>query len=140
MRGSLRSVAVVRRSRERARESEKHSLPGPHVQTGIRASKCGAHARLATVNSRSPRRARAPSATARLLAAGIALALAPCAHAAWTTYGGNAQHTALSTVATQPLQRIHWQAAVDLKPQYVSNDLFIHYGSPLVTAGNTVLF
>src|SRR3989442_1376869 len=140
MRGSLRSVAVARGSRGRARESGKHSLPDRHVQIGIRASRRGVHARLAPVNSCSPRRARALSATARLLAAGLALAVAPRAHAAWTTYAGNAQHTALSTVATQPLQRIHWQAEVDLKPQYVGNDLFIHYGSPLVTAGNTVLF
>ena len=77
---------------------------------------------------------------AGLLAATLVLAAAPRARAAWTTYGGNAQHTALSTVATQPLQMIHWQTPVDLNPQYSGTTLYIHYGSPLVTAGNTVLF
>ena len=34
---------------------------------------------------------------------------------------------------------IHWQTPVDLDPQYNGNDLLIHYGSPLVTAANTVI-
>ncbi len=79
-------------------------------------------------------------AAAQVLAGVLVLAAAPASHAAWTTYAGNAQHTALSTVATQPLQQIHWQAPVDLQPQYNGNDLLIHYGSPLVTDGNTVVF
>jgi hypothetical protein len=79
-------------------------------------------------------------AGAGLLATALALGLAPSVHAAWTTYAGNAQHTALSAVPTQPLQQIHWQAPVDLQPQYSGNDLLIHYGSPLVTDGNTVVF
>ena len=58
----------------------------------------------------------------------------------WSSYGGNAQHTAVSRVRAQDLSRIHWQTPVDLAPQYSSNDdLLIHYGSPLITAGNTVL-
>jgi hypothetical protein len=59
--------------------------------------------------------------------------------AAWASYGGNAQHTALATVPTQPLERIVWQTPVDLNPQYSGTTLFIHYGSPLITEGNTVL-
>ena len=92
------------------------------------------------MNPSLPRRARARSAAARLLAAGLVLAAAPRAHAAWTTYAGNAQHTALSTAATQPLQKIHWQTPVDLQPQYSGTVLYIYYGSPVVTDGNTVLF
>jgi len=58
----------------------------------------------------------------------------------WSSYAGNAQHTAQSRVASDPLNRIHWQTPVDLAPQYsVTGELFIHYGSPLVTAGNTVI-
>src|SRR5436190_13293382 len=64
---------------------------------------------------------------------------APCAQAAWSMHAGNAQHTALSTVPAQPLQRIHWQMPVDLNPQYSGEVLFIHYGSPLITEGNTVI-
>ncbi|MFL5241324.1 MAG: fibronectin type III domain-containing protein [Gemmataceae bacterium] len=57
----------------------------------------------------------------------------------WSSYAGNAQHTATSTTASQSLDAIHWQTAVDLNPQYSGNDLLIHYGSPLVTAANTVI-
>ena len=74
-----------------------------------------------------------PAALACLLVA------APPAAAAWFMHAGNAQHTALSTVPTQPLERIHWQTPVDLNPQYSGTTLFIHYGSPLVTEGNTVI-
>src|SRR5262245_45472666 len=59
--------------------------------------------------------------------------------ATWSNYAGDSQHTAVSTVASQPLQAIRWQTAVDLNPQYSGNDLLIHYGSPLVTANNTVI-
>src|SRR5689334_15386274 len=74
-----------------------------------------------------------------LLLAAATLLAAPCARAAWSMHGGNAQHTALSTVPSQALQGIHWQMPVDLNPQYSGDVLFIHYGSPLVTEGNTVI-
>jgi autotransporter-associated beta strand protein len=57
----------------------------------------------------------------------------------WNGYAGNPQHTAVSSVASQALQTIHWETPVDLNPQYSGNDLFIHYGSPLVTNANTVI-
>lgn len=57
----------------------------------------------------------------------------------WGMYGGNPQHTAISSVASQPLQSIVWQTPVDLNPQYSGDDLLIHYGSPIVTQANTVL-
>jgi hypothetical protein len=57
----------------------------------------------------------------------------------WAGFAENAQHTALSTVASQPLQSIHWQTPVDLDPQYVGGELFIHYGEPIATAANTVI-
>jgi hypothetical protein len=57
----------------------------------------------------------------------------------WGSYGHDAQHTGVADVRSQPLWGIHWRAPVDLFPQYVGNDLFIHYGSPLVTAANTVI-
>ena len=55
----------------------------------------------------------------------------------WQTYGRNAQHTALSSVATQPLEVIRWSTPVDLAPP--DGTILIHYGSPLVTPGNTVI-
>jgi hypothetical protein len=64
----------------------------------------------------------------------------PVTGAAWASYGGDAQHSALASVQTQALNRIVWQAPVDVAPQYSSQGyLLVHYGSPLITAKNTVL-
>ena len=57
----------------------------------------------------------------------------------WFTHGRNFQHTASSSVPSQLLRRIHWQSQVDLHPEFTSGELFIHYGSPLVTPSNTVI-
>jgi hypothetical protein len=58
----------------------------------------------------------------------------------WAGYAGDGQHTALSSVASQPLQSIHWQTPVDLNPQFTpTGELLIHYGSPLITQNNTVI-
>ncbi len=59
---------------------------------------------------------------------------------AWFGYGRDAQHTALSAVASQDLARIAWTTPVDLAPQYTpSGALLTHYGSPVVTTRNTVV-
>jgi hypothetical protein len=52
-------------------------------------------------------------------------------------FGGNAQHTALSTTPAQSLQAIHWFTPVDLQPN--PNLFDIHYESPVITANNTVI-
>jgi len=57
----------------------------------------------------------------------------------WSGYGHDAQHTALSTVGAQALNGIHWSTPLDMNPQLASGELLIHYGSPAVTAANTVL-
>ncbi len=57
----------------------------------------------------------------------------------WAGYGHDAQHTAISPTAAQPLNGIHWSTPVDLNPTATSGDLYIHYGSAAVTAANTVL-
>jgi hypothetical protein len=58
---------------------------------------------------------------------------------AWAGYAHDAQHTAVSDVPSQSLDRVAWQTPVDLAPQYSGGDLLIHYGSPLVTPSNTVI-
>ncbi len=59
---------------------------------------------------------------------------------AWSGFGGDPRHTAVSGVASQPLDHVAWQTSVDLIPHYSSSGtLLIHYGSPLVTGANTVL-
>ena len=57
----------------------------------------------------------------------------------WSGHGHDAQHTALSQVASKPLQQILWQTPVDLAPQYSGGKLYAHYGSALVTRQNTVI-
>jgi len=57
----------------------------------------------------------------------------------WSGFGGNAQHTAVSPVASQSLGEIQWQSKVDLNPQYSGNDLLIHYGEPAITQNNTII-
>jgi hypothetical protein len=61
----------------------------------------------------------------------------------WSDYAHDPQHTALSPAASQPLANLHWQTPVDLNPQHAggdpSGDLYIHYGSPLITRSNTVI-
>jgi hypothetical protein len=58
---------------------------------------------------------------------------------AWGTFAHDAQHTGDSAVAAQQLQAIRWQTQVDLAPQYSGDELLIHYGSPLLTAADTVI-
>ena len=57
----------------------------------------------------------------------------------WGSFAQNPQHTAVSPVRSQSLRRILWQTPVDLDPQYSGDELGIHYGSPLITAENTVI-
>src|SRR3974390_253961 len=56
---------------------------------------------------------------------------------AWPTHSHDEQHTGVSSVASQPLAKIHWKTPVDLAVP--TGEIFIHYGSPLVTAANTVI-
>ena len=60
-------------------------------------------------------------------------------HQAWAGFAENAQHTAATSVRPQPLSRIRWRAKVDLAPKVEQGGLPIHYGSPMITAANTVL-
>src|ERR1700722_13731211 len=58
----------------------------------------------------------------------------------WSGYAHDPQHTAVSANQPQNLHSIHWQTPVDLNPPGGGQGgLLIHYGSPLVTAGNTVI-
>ena len=86
---------------------------------------------------------RVPSA---LLATVLGLPLAaraqlpPPAQPFWAGYAGDAQHTAVSPVASGALGSIRWQTKVDTRPAYTANgSLLAHYGSPVVTQANTVI-
>jgi hypothetical protein len=57
----------------------------------------------------------------------------------WAGFAGNAQHTAVARKRSQPFRRIRWRAMVDLAPVLQFGTLPIHYGSPMITAANTVL-
>jgi len=56
---------------------------------------------------------------------------------AWPTHSHDEQHTGVSSVASQPLTKIHWKQPVDLAVP--TGEIFIHYGSPVITAANTVI-
>src|SRR5688572_29686774 len=65
---------------------------------------------------------------------------APVVGPAWPGFGRDPQHSAVGAVATQDLNRIAWSTPVDLAPQYrPSGALLIHYGSPVISAANTVV-
>lgn len=49
-------------------------------------------------------------------------------------------HQMQSPAATQPLQRVLWSRPMDLNPQYSGTALLIHYGSPLITANNVIIW
>lgn len=65
--------------------------------------------------------------------------VAPTSGLAWWGFGRDAQHSAVGGIATQPLSRLIWQMPVDLAPQYSGDSLLVHYGSPVITARNTVI-
>src|SRR6059058_5006318 len=69
----------------------------------------------------------------------VVFAVGPIAAQSWPGFANNPQHTAISAVKSQPFTQIRWTAPVDLAPQYSGSDLLIHYGSPLVTAADTVI-
>ena len=57
----------------------------------------------------------------------------------WASYAHDPQHTGLSGIGAQRLEQIKWSTPIDLVLQNSAGPLYIHYGSPLVTAANTVL-
>jgi len=67
------------------------------------------------------------------------LAFAPSANAQWNGFARDAQHSADSPVASQSLNRVIWSTPVDLDPKTAGGELLAHYGSPLITAANTVI-
>lgn len=79
--------------------------------------------------------------------ASLVLALVPSLSAAkplvlptgWPSHGGDAQHTALASVAVQHLGEIKWSTLVDLNPRYSGNSLLSHYGSPVVSRDNVIV-
>lgn len=88
----------------------------------------------------------------------LAAALAPVlfgfippatAQTAWTNFAKSVHHDAESNTGSQALNVIHWQTPVDLHPSGAARhpdvqsngggELLIHYGTPLITAANTVI-
>ena len=57
----------------------------------------------------------------------------------WPGYAGGPQHQALQKYASQFPTTIMWQTPVDLFSTAEYGYLNIHYGSPVITASNTVI-
>ena len=73
------------------------------------------------------------------IAGALCLAGLSGAQPQWSQYAGNAQHTATDYNGIQRMNHILWQIPIDSNPPYSGSDLLIHYGSPLVAQGGTVL-
>lgn len=80
-----------------------------------------------------------PASSTQIAEAGNSRADGPGAAVEWAGFAGNAQHTAVARTRPQPLSRIRWRAKIDLAPVLAHRALLIHYGSPMITAANTVL-
>jgi len=80
-----------------------------------------------------------PASSAQIAVAGNSGAGGSGTAVAWAGFAGNAQHTAIASEPPQRFERIRWRAKVDLAPVLVYGTLPIHYGSPMITAANTVL-
>ena len=63
----------------------------------------------------------------------------PVSGPAWWSFARDPQHSGVGAIATQDLNRIVWHKFIDLVPPYVGDNLFIHYGSPVITDQNTVV-
>jgi len=57
----------------------------------------------------------------------------------WSGYAHDPQHSGVSANAAQPMNNIHWCTPVDKVFEDTVGPLYIHYGTPVVTAANTVL-
>jgi hypothetical protein len=79
-----------------------------------------------------------PASSAQVAVAGYSSAGGTAA-VEWAGFAGNAQHTAVASKPAQPLKRIRWRAKVDLAPDLIQGSLTSNYGSPMITAANTVL-
>jgi hypothetical protein len=77
--------------------------------------------------------------TAAILLASAASLGAQSLATPWSGYGHDPQHTGISANAAQPLNKIHWCTPVDTVLEDATGPLYIHYGTPVVTAANTVL-
>jgi hypothetical protein len=67
-------------------------------------------------------------------------AMAQSIRVPWSDHAHDPQHSDISPVQSVPLHRIVWQTSVDLSvPTNNTGELFIHYGSPLITRSNTVI-
>jgi hypothetical protein len=100
-------------------------------------SRVSAASRLQTTSTGARRRGQADSKKRRrhrLVLESLEARVVPTANF-WDGYAGNPQHTALSTVAADPLNAIHW--SVDIDPTGPNNA--IHYASPMITPANTVI-
>jgi hypothetical protein len=64
----------------------------------------------------------------------LAVGLVGMAEAQVPTFAGNAQHTSNYAAPAENMNAVRWSVSIDQQ-----NTGFVHYGSPLVTASNTVI-
>jgi hypothetical protein len=57
----------------------------------------------------------------------------------WQGHAGNPQHTAQAPATAQKVAHVHWSTPIDTTAQIINGDIYIHYGSAMITAANTAL-
>ena len=80
-----------------------------------------------------------PASSAQIAGAGNSRADGPGAAVEWAGFAGNAQHTAVAREPPQPFQPDPLEGEGRPGPASDTGELPIHYGSPMITAANTVL-
>src|SRR3954467_7926117 len=91
-------------------------------------------------NRVEPFRAFGKFLTLALVVPGLSMAASRSASAqAWQGYSRDAQHSSTASNGSQYPDTVRWSTEVDLAPQYSSGNLYIHYGSPMITSQNVVL-
>jgi hypothetical protein len=124
----------LRRSRKLGAESARN--PTQPALGWIARGSIGAVATVGVVLGSWPFTA---ASTAQIAQAGNSRAGDSGTAVEWAGFAGNAQHTAVASEPAQPLKRIRWRAKVDLNPLLIGGSLTANYGSPMITAANTVL-
>lgn len=74
-----------------------------------------------------------------LLLGAVCISSFASAQQAWMGFGGDAWHSGQSKTASLAMDSIVWSKPVDLNPPYSGDHLLAHYGSPVITPGNTVV-
>lgn len=79
-----------------------------------------------------------PNGLMALMAVGFVSLNVRTTQAQWNGFASDPQHTGISAVPAQPFDTVRWKTSID--DTSPAGPIFVHYGSPVITAANTVVF